>query len=67
MTAPYDALRAHFRDVALLGSTSALLAWDQETYLPRGGGDRRAAEVGLLGSRAPARATAPPGGEWRAR
>ena len=34
MTAPYDALRAHFRNVALLGSTSALLAWARE-FVPR--------------------------------
>jgi len=67
MTAPYDALRAHFRDVALLGSTSALLAWDQETFLPRGGGDRRAAQLALLATLAHERATAPHVGEWLAR
>lgn len=64
MSAPYDALRAHFRAVALLGSTSALLAWDQETYLPRGGGDRRAEQLALLAELAHERATAPEVGDW---
>ena len=45
MTAAYDALRSHLHKAHLLASTSALLAWDQETYLPKGGGDVRADQL----------------------
>lgn len=66
MTAAYAALCRHFRDVALLGSTSALLAWDQETCLPKGAGDRRADQLALLAGLAHERATDPRVGAWLA-
>lgn len=49
------ALPAHYKDVldaaragALLASTSALCAWDQETGMPTGAGERRAEQLALL-------------------
>lgn len=66
MTAAYEALRRHFHDVALLGSTSALLAWDQETCLPKGAGDRRADQLALLAGLAHERATDARVGGWLA-
>ncbi|MCW5756326.1 MAG: carboxypeptidase M32 [Phycisphaeraceae bacterium] len=44
----YAQLCAHGRGSATLKSISALLAWDQETYMPRGGGDARAEQMALL-------------------
>jgi carboxypeptidase Taq len=64
MTAAYEALRSHHREVALLGSTSALLAWDQETMLPKGAGDRRAEQLALLATLQHERATDPRIGGW---
>jgi carboxypeptidase Taq len=34
MSAAYDALLKRARELALLGSTSSLLQWDQETFMP---------------------------------
>lgn len=50
------ALRA---EGATLGSVSALLAWDQETYMPGGGGESRAAQSGLMATLVHQRATDP--------
>lgn len=44
----YAALCAYGRQNATLHSIAALLAWDQETYMPRGGGDARAEQMALL-------------------
>ena len=41
-------LRARLREVELLGSTRAVLEWDQQTYMPVGGVTRRAEQIGLL-------------------
>jgi carboxypeptidase Taq len=60
----YDRLLAHARETFLLGSTSALLAWDQETYMPRGAGEIRSKQLALLARLAHARATDPRVGEW---
>ncbi|MFN8827991.1 MAG: carboxypeptidase M32 [Planctomycetota bacterium] len=65
MTA-YDALRSHLQKAHLLASTSALLAWDQETYLPKGGGDVRADQLALLAELQHERATDPRVGDWLA-
>lgn len=62
----YDALLAHARETHLLGSTSALLSWDQETYMPRGAGEVRGRQLALLAKLAHERATAPQVGEWLA-
>lgn len=63
-TAAYQHLLAHSRQAALLGATSALLAWDQETYMPAGAGERRAEQLELLASLGHERATDPRIGEW---
>src|SRR5688572_14313698 len=64
--AAYEALLAHTRETSLLGSTSALLAWDQETYMPKGAGDIRAQQLALLAKLQHERATDPRVGEWLA-
>ncbi len=64
--AAYDALLAHARETALLGSTSALLAWDQETGMPKGAGDLRAQQLALLARLQHERVTDPRVGAWLA-
>lgn len=44
----YAELCAYARQGATLRSIAALLAWDQETYMPRGGGEARAEQMALL-------------------
>lgn len=66
MSAEYDSLCRHQRDVALLGSTAALLAWDQETGMPKGAGDVRAEQLSLLAKLQHERATDPRVGDWLA-
>ncbi|MCA8973087.1 MAG: carboxypeptidase M32 [Planctomycetes bacterium] len=46
--AAYEALLTRQREAFLLGATSALLGWDQETYMPRGAGAIRADQLALL-------------------
>ena len=46
--AAYDALVARSRERALLASCSALLGWDEQTYLPRGGSSYRGDQMALL-------------------
>ncbi|MCC7396969.1 MAG: carboxypeptidase M32 [Planctomycetes bacterium] len=48
MTDAYTDLVAHHQETALLAGTSALLAWDQETYMPSGAGEVRARQLALL-------------------
>lgn len=62
----YAALIAHARETHLLASTSALLAWDQETGMPSGAGDVRSRQLALLARLAHERATDPRVGEWLA-
>ncbi|MCA8967099.1 MAG: carboxypeptidase M32, partial [Planctomycetes bacterium] len=66
MPAAYDQLLAHHREVFLLGSTSALLGWDQETYMPAGAGDVRADQLALLARLQHERVTDPRVAEWLA-
>ena len=66
MSDAYTALRAHLRAAHLLGSTSALLAWDQETYMPKGAGDVRAEQLALLAELQHERATDPRVADWLA-
>ncbi|MFY9342796.1 MAG: carboxypeptidase M32 [Planctomycetota bacterium] len=63
----YDELRFHLRSATLLGSAAAVLAWDQETGMPRGAGDIRAEQLALLAQLQHERATDPRVGEWLAR
>ena len=44
----YDALVNRSRERALLASCSALLSWDEQTYLPRGGASYRGDQMALL-------------------
>lgn len=66
MRDPYDALCDHMRSAALLGSSAALLAWDQETMMPAGAGARRAEQLALLAALQHERLVDPRVGEWLA-
>ena len=66
MTSAYDQLCRHQREVALLGATSSLLAWDQETCMPKGAGDLRAEQLSLLATLQHERATDPRLAGWLA-
>lgn len=61
---PYQRLRKRFREIALLGSTSELLSWDQETYLPAKAVVWRAEQLAHLGGLSHRRATAKVVGDW---
>lgn len=56
-TSAYAQLVALSREASLLGASSALLAWDQETYMPAGAGERRAEQLELLARLGHERAT----------
>ncbi|MFM1872482.1 MAG: hypothetical protein RL398_1904 [Planctomycetota bacterium] len=66
MATAYSQLLAHWRESFLLGSTSALLGWDQETYMPAGGGDLRAEQLALIAKLQHERATDARVGDWLA-
>lgn len=44
----YDELIRRWREASLLASCLTLLGWDEETYLPAGGVEHRAAQTALL-------------------
>jgi carboxypeptidase Taq len=44
----YDALLARLADVDALFAASGIMEWDQQTYMPPGGAEARAAHVGIL-------------------
>jgi carboxypeptidase Taq len=46
--AAYEELIRHVRQETLLDSCAALLAWDEETYMPPGGGEHRGRQMALL-------------------
>ncbi len=50
MAAPqaYEELIKRLREVALLGSVEGVLGWEERTYMPRGGSQLRADQLGLL-------------------
>lgn len=52
-------LLAHLAEIAQYQSAAAVLAWDQETYMPRGGGTARADAMAALQGLIHARFTAP--------
>ena len=60
----YEKLRARMKEHATLWSTSALAEWDQETYMPAGGGDARADMIGLLARLIHEMFTAPEVNDW---
>jgi len=55
----YDALVQRSRERAMLASCSALLIWDEQTYLPRGGSSYRGDQMALLAGLHHERATDP--------
>jgi carboxypeptidase Taq len=58
MSASYEALRNHLRELATLKSTLGLLGWDQETMMPPRAAASRADELALLSRLAHERAMA---------
>ncbi len=50
-SAPYRSLLARTQEIALLHSTTALLQWDQHTYMPPKATDFRAAQVAYFSGR----------------
>jgi carboxypeptidase Taq len=59
----YQELLRRAREEALLASAADVLAWDEETYLPRAGAAHRGAQLALLAGLAHERATDPRVGE----
>lgn len=56
--ATYAELRRLMREAGTLGSVNALLAWDQETYMPSGGADGRAEQRSMIATMVHERRTA---------
>ncbi len=44
----YDELIRRARELAILGSCSSLLGWDEQTYMPTGGAGHRGGQMALL-------------------
>ncbi|GAC1447756.1 MAG: hypothetical protein NVSMB9_30270 [Isosphaeraceae bacterium] len=61
--AAYDELIRRARERALVASCSALLGWDEQTYMPRGGAEHRGEQLALLAGLEHQRATDPKVGE----
>src|SRR4051812_14175782 len=59
----YDELIARTREVSLLASCSAVLDWDEQTYMPRGGVEHRSRQQALLAGLRHEKATDPRIGE----
>ena len=57
--AAYEELIRQVRQEALLDSCAALLAWDEETYMPLGGAEHRGRQMALLAGLCHDRATDP--------
>ena len=62
-TAAYAELLAHSKELAILQSCAALLGWDQQTYMPKGGASFRGDQLALLAKLSHAHATQPRFGE----
>jgi len=61
-----SALRQHLRQTALLESCASVLAWDEQTCMPRDGAEHRANQLALLAGMCHERVTAPAVAEWLA-
>ncbi len=59
----YNELIVHLKNTALLDSCASVLAWDEQTYLPPGGAEHRADQLGLVAGLTHERATSPRIGE----
>jgi carboxypeptidase Taq len=57
--AAYDELLTRSREQSVLASCAALLGWDEQTYMPRGGSEHRASQQALLAGLHHERATDP--------
>ena len=57
--AAYDELIRRSREQAVLASCSALLGWDEQTYMPTGGAENRGNQLALLAGMHHERATDP--------
>ena len=57
--AAYDELIRRSRERGVLASCAALLGWDEQTYMPRGGGEQRGQQLALLAGLQHERATDP--------
>ena len=55
----YQELVEHLTRTALLGSCASVLGWDEQTYMPPGGTEHRANQLGLLAGMVHEQATAP--------
>ena len=44
----YDSYKKHFQEIADIKYASAVLQWDQETYLPKNGNDTRGRQIATL-------------------
>jgi carboxypeptidase Taq len=62
----YQSLIAELKQIALLGSVSAVLGWDERTYMPGGGAKLRAEQSSMLALMLHQRITAPQIGRWLA-
>jgi carboxypeptidase Taq len=62
----YEKLLRSSREQAMLGSCSALLGWDEQTYMPRGGAEHRGAVIGYLAGLHHEKATDPRIADWLA-
>ncbi|MDR3636653.1 MAG: carboxypeptidase M32 [Isosphaeraceae bacterium] len=60
----YDQLTRCSREQTLLGSCSALLGWDEQTYMPAGGAQHRGELMAYLAGLHHEKATDPRIGEW---
>jgi carboxypeptidase Taq len=63
MSNAYDELIALTKDRSLLGSTAAVLGWDQQTYMPPGGVEHRSRQMAQLAGLIHERSTSPRIGE----
>jgi carboxypeptidase Taq len=61
--AAYEALLTEIREIALLGSVSSVLGWDERTQMPPKGAEHRASQSSLLAKLMHERFTAPRVGE----
>lgn len=48
MPNPVETLKSRLYDVNALGAAIAMMDWDQQTYMPKGGAEARAEHVGIL-------------------
>ncbi len=61
--AAYDELVKECKNISLLASTASVLHWDQQTYMPPGGGAFRADQLGIIANLTHTKFTDPKVGE----